>query len=125
MKKVFILTEKRGDIIRAGAIISVMKALTEINTCMVQMSREQTESWTKWLIEGSQLYEPNYYFIEHAESYSKHIASALLEFEKIINREKPDLIMVIGDGDAEVACCALAARNMKIPVARIDAGIRQ
>lgn len=48
----------------------------------------------------------------------------MMEFEKVVMKEKPDLILVYGDTNTTLAGAIVGAK-LKIPVAHIEAGIRQ
>ncbi len=48
----------------------------------------------------------------------------MIEFEKVVLKEKPDVILVYGDTNTTLAG-ALVGAKLKIPVAHIEAGIRQ
>ena len=55
----------------------------------------------------------------HAEQTGK----IMIEFEKVCFREKPDLVIVVGDVNSTIAC-ALVSAKLCIPVAHIEAGLR-
>lgn len=48
----------------------------------------------------------------------------MIEFEKIVMKEKPEVILVYGDTNTTLAG-ALVGAKLKIPVAHVEAGIRQ
>ncbi len=47
----------------------------------------------------------------------------MIEFEKILIQEKPDLIIVVGDVNSTIAC-SLTAKKLHIKVVNVEAGLR-
>jgi UDP-N-acetylglucosamine 2-epimerase (non-hydrolysing) len=47
----------------------------------------------------------------------------MVEYEKILQKEKSDLCMVVGDVTSTMAC-SITSRKMRVPVAHVEAGIR-
>ena len=56
-------------------------------------------------------------------SHAEQTGKVLIEFEKILNAEHPDVIIVVGDVNSTLAA-ALAAAKLCIPVAHVEAGLR-
>lgn len=67
--------------------------------------------------------EPNYHLNINSVSPNEQIAKIMLALEPIIEAEKPQLIIVVGDVNSTLAG-ALTAAKMNIPLAHIEAGLR-
>lgn len=56
-------------------------------------------------------------------SHAVQTARVMVEFEKVCLRERPDLIVVVGDVNSTMAASLVAAK-MLIPIAHVEAGLR-
>lgn len=65
--------------------------------------------------------KPNY-FLNSTGTFAKQIANSFIKFEKILKKEKPDKILVLGDTNSSVT--SIIAKRMHIPIFHIEAGNR-
>src|SRR6185312_15424522 len=56
-------------------------------------------------------------------SHAEQTARIMVEFEKVCHREKPDLVVVVGDVNSTMAC-TITAKKLGIRVAHVEAGLR-
>jgi len=70
-----------------------------------------------------ELPKPDFFLGIGGGSHTEVTAKIMVAFEKIVEEEKPDLIIVVGDVTSTLAC-TLVAIKMGIKVAHVEAGLR-
>lgn len=68
--------------------------------------------------------QPNYNLNVGSGTHGEMTGKTMIAFEKVVQQEKPDVILVYGDSDTTLAG-ALVGAKLKIPVAHVEAGLRQ
>lgn len=66
---------------------------------------------------------PHIYLGVGSGSHARQTASIMTAFEEVVERERPDLVLVVGDVNSTVACSLVAAKA-HIPLAHVEAGLR-
>jgi UDP-N-acetylglucosamine 2-epimerase (non-hydrolysing) len=56
-------------------------------------------------------------------SHAEQTAAVMVRFERVVEEERPDMVVVVGDVNSTLAA-ALVAAKMGVPVAHIEAGLR-
>jgi len=79
--------------------------------------------WTGVFFEELQLPKPDYHLGVGSGSHAQQTALMLERIEAIVQKEKPDVVMVYGDTNSTLAG-ALVAAKLDIPVAHVEAGLR-
>ena len=81
------------------------------------------EKMSKVFFEELEMPHPDFYLGVGSGSHAEQNANVMIKFEKVILKEKPDLIIVVGDVNSTVAC-SLVASKLNIKVAHVEAGLR-
>jgi UDP-N-acetylglucosamine 2-epimerase (non-hydrolysing) len=66
---------------------------------------------------------PSYHLEAGSGSHAVQTAKIMVAFEEICLRERPDLVMVVGDVNSTLAC-SIVAKKLLIKVAHVEAGLR-
>ncbi len=56
-------------------------------------------------------------------SHAEQVGNTMIAFEKVLEKEKPDWVVVVGDVNATLAC-SVTAKKLNIKVCHIEAGLR-
>ncbi len=81
------------------------------------------ERMSKIFFTDLKLPEPDFYLGAGSGSHAEQTARIMIEFEKIVVAEQPDLVIVAGDVNSTIAC-SLVAVKLGVKVAHIEAGLR-
>ena len=67
--------------------------------------------------------EPSFHLEAGSGSHAVQTAKIMVAFEEICLKEKPDLVIVVGDVNSTLAC-SVVAKKLLIKVAHVEAGLR-
>jgi UDP-N-acetylglucosamine 2-epimerase (non-hydrolysing) len=67
--------------------------------------------------------KPDIYLNIGSGSHAVQTASVMAAFEKVVLKEKPDWVIVVGDVNSTMAC-SLVASKMNVKIAHVEAGLR-
>ncbi len=91
---------------------------------LLNTGQHYDENMSNVFIEGLSIKTPDFNLRVGSGSHAYQTATTTLRLEKVVLKEKPDMIMVYGDTNATVAR-ALVASKLKIPVVHVESGLRQ
>jgi UDP-N-acetylglucosamine 2-epimerase (non-hydrolysing) len=95
----------------------------EINHLICHTGQHYDEMMSKIFFDDLELPKPDFYLGVGSGSHAKQTSAIMIEFEKILLKENPDLIIVVGDVNSTIAC-SLTASKLHIPAVHVEAGLR-
>lgn len=81
------------------------------------------EKMSKVFFEDLELPRPDFYLGVGSGSHAEQTARVMIEFEKVLLSEKPDVVLVVGDVNSTIAC-TLTASKLHIKTVHVEAGLR-
>jgi len=120
--KILTIIGARPQFIKASM---VSRSLQEkgIHEILLHTGQHYDENMSKVFFNEMRIPKPNYNLGVGSGSHGEQTAKSLEGIEKVLMKEKPDLVLVYGDTNATVAG-ALASSKLHIPIAHIEAGLR-
>ncbi|MEX0967124.1 MAG: UDP-N-acetylglucosamine 2-epimerase (non-hydrolyzing) [Bacteroidia bacterium] len=67
--------------------------------------------------------KPHFHLGISGGSHAQQVAQIMMAFEEVLLKEKPDLVLVVGDVNSTMACTVVASK-LQIQVAHVEAGLR-
>ena len=94
-----------------------------IDSKIVHTGQHYDERMSKIFFEQLELPKPDYYLGINSKSAVVLMAEIMIAFEAVVLKEKPDIILVVGDVTSTLAC-ALVANKMSIKLVHVESGLR-
>jgi len=124
MKNIVAVVGVRPNFMKIAPFISeIAKYPEDFKAKLVHTGQHYDYKMSKVFFEDLDLLKPDYYLGVGSGSHSEQTAKVMIGFEMVLEKEKPDLVVVVGDVNSTLAC-ALTSAKLRIKVAHIEAGLR-
>jgi len=118
--KVLTIAGTRPELIRLSLIIKKLDNLVE--HVLVYTNQNYDKNLSTIFFEDLNIRNPNYYFDFLFNSFGEFFGNSIIEFEKILKRENPDKILILGD--TNTGLLSIICEKYKIPIYHMEAGNR-
>jgi UDP-GlcNAc3NAcA epimerase len=123
MIKILTVLGARPQFIKAAALSRVFKQKPDFNEVIVHTGQHFDENMSDVFFQELSIPRPFYNLNIHGLSHGAMTGQMLSGVEEIIQKEKPDYVLVYGDTNSTLAG-ALAAKKLKVKVIHVEAGLR-
>lgn len=121
--KIISVVGARPNFMKVAPLHRVFSKIDDVEHIIVHTGQHYDANMSKVFFEDLELPKPDVYLGVGSGSHAEQTARVMEEFEKVLLKEKPDLVIVVGDVNSTVAC-SLTAAKLVIPVAHVEAGLR-
>ncbi|WP_439555379.1 non-hydrolyzing UDP-N-acetylglucosamine 2-epimerase [Dyadobacter sp.] len=121
--KILIVAGARPNFIKIAPLYRAFNAYPEFATQLVHTGQHSDFSMSGVFFRQLGLPKPDHFLNVGPGTQTEQTAKIMLAFEKIVKKQRPELVVVVGDVNSSLAC-ALVAVKMNVPVAHVEAGLR-
>lgn len=121
--KVILIAGARPNFMKIAPIYEEMRKDQYFNPFIVHTGQHYDHNMSQIFFDELKIPKPDVSLGVGSASHAKQTAEIMVKFEKVVERESPDLIVVVGDVNSTLAC-SLVAVKLHIPVAHVEAGLR-
>ena len=120
--KIITILGSRPQFIKAAVISRLLKS-QNINEIIVHTGQHFDDNMSNIFFKELELPEPDINLGIGGGSHGQNTGRMIENIELILNKEKPDWVLVYGDTDSTLAG-SIAAVKLHIPIAHIESGLK-
>jgi UDP-N-acetylglucosamine 2-epimerase (non-hydrolysing) len=122
-KKIILVAGARPNFMKVAPIYKEMKKHRRFRPILVHTGQHYDREMSHVFFKNLRMPRPDVYLGIGSAGHGRQTGGIMIAFEEVCLKEKPDLVIVVGDVNSTLACALVAAKVM-IPVAHVEAGLR-
>lgn len=123
MKKIVTVVGARPQFIKLAVVSRVLRQQPELQEVLVHTGQHYDHNMSDVFFEEMDIPKPDYNLGISGGSHGEMTGRMLIEIEKVLVKEQPDMLLLFGDTNSTMAA-AIAAVKLHIPVCHVEAGNR-
>tara|TARA_B100001113_G_C21096628_1_gene616843 strand:+ start:792 stop:1877 length:1086 start_codon:yes stop_codon:yes gene_type:complete len=122
-----IIAGARPNFMKIAPIIKTINSSNSINKKisfrLIHTGQHYDKNMSESFLKQLEIPNPDYNLASGSGTQSEQTAKIMIGYEKLLQINKPDICLVVGDVNSTMAC-AIVAKKMHVKVAHVEAGIR-
>jgi UDP-N-acetylglucosamine 2-epimerase (non-hydrolysing) len=123
MPKIVHVVGARPNFMKIAPVIAALRTQPWIDQRLVHTGQHYDEQMARVFFHELGLPRPDRDLEVGSGSQAEQTAAVMVRFERVIDEERPDLVVVVGDVNSTLAATLVAAKA-GVPVAHVEAGLR-
>ncbi len=122
--KILSVVGTRPNFMKMAPIIAALKVhAPDVRHVLVHTGQHYDDRMSGSFFEDLKMPAPDYNLAVGSGSHARQTAAVMIEIETVLEKEAPDLVLVVGDVNSTLAA-ALTAKKMNLKVGHVEAGLR-
>ncbi len=113
----------RPNFMKIAPVLRALDAREAIRSVLVHTGQHYDDAMSQAFFDDLGIREADVHLGVGSGSHAEQTAAVLRQIEPVMVRERPDVVLVVGDVNSTLSA-ALAASKLGIPVAHLEAGLR-
>lgn len=113
----------RPNFVKMAPLIRAMKNCPELEPVLVHTGQHYDYRMSQVVFDQLGIPTPNYNLEVGPGSQHTQTAEIIKRFGELMQKDRPDMVVVVGDVNSTVSCALVAAKE-GIPLAHVEAGLR-
>lgn len=121
--KIHLIAAARPNFMKIAPLYHELKKHQKFEVYIVHTGQHYDKNMSDKFFEDFKLPSPHIHLGVGGGSHAENVGKTMIEYEKNCIEQQPDLVIVVGDVNATMAC-SISAKKLGIKVAHLEAGIR-
>jgi len=122
-KRIHLIMAARANFMKVAPLYHALKKETWAEPILVHTGQHYDANMSDSILNDLELPAPHHHLGVGSGSHAEQTGRTMIEYEKVCLADNPDLVVVVGDVNATVAC-ALVATKCGRTLAHLEAGLR-
>lgn len=124
MKVIHLICAARPNFMKIAPLYHALKDKSWCDTKIIHTGQHYDYKMSQAFFDDLDLPKPHCHLNAGSGSHAEQTARTMMAYEKLcIEESKPDLVIVVGDVNATMAC-SIAAKKLHLKIAHLEAGLR-
>ena len=121
--EIMLVVGARPNFMKMAPLYFELNKISRCRALIVHTGQHYDYEMSQAFFKDLELPKPDYYLGVGSGTHAEMTARIMIEFEKVLMKERPDIVVVFGDVHSTLAC-SITAKRLLIPVAHVEAGLR-
>ena len=113
----------RPNMMKVAPLVAEMRRHPDMRPVLVHTGQHYDYSMSQVFFDQLNIPQPDYNLEVGSGTHHAQTAEIIKRFGDLVQQDRPDMVLVVGDVNSTIACALVAAKE-SIPVVHVEAGLR-